>query len=92
MALFINSITKTIEIPSAYYKITNLSFLEDWSDENWKFYTAFVTVSSYTDETKEFYIEQNIYEIKWLTESWLTLSNLYDELKKLEQFNLSTNI
>lgn len=76
---------------TAFYKITSVNIVETWSDEQGKLYTAKVLVNSYTDNSKEFDIEQKDYEFKDIRENQFTLSDCYLWLKSLEEFNLAVD-
>lgn len=83
---------KGIELNNAYHKITSTSFTETWSDEKWKLYQGIVTVNSYTDETKDYDLEQKSYIFKELRETENTLERMYILLSKEEDFNWGENV
>jgi len=86
MAITKSKTYKGINIPEAYYKITSLTIIEDWTDEAWKLYKATANINSYTNNTKEYDIDQKTYVIKGLKENELTYKKIYSEVMKEEDF------
>jgi len=92
MALKKTRIFKGIELRNAYHKITSVNVTETWEDETWKLYTTSVQVNSYTDETKEYDLEQRSYYFKKLREQDNVLSTLYWKLKLEKDFEWSIDL
>ena len=93
MAFIKETTLKGILIPSAYYKITSTKTDEAWEDELGKIYTVTVFVNSYTNDTKEFDIEQRNYYLEWFREAELSLTNIYTRLiSEIPEFEWVINI
>jgi len=83
MAITKPTTLKGLEVPNAYHKITGVNIVS--TDVEW-IYNSWITVNSYTDETKEFEIKQYTYPFEWITEAQFTLSACYEGLKTLPEF------
>ncbi len=70
-----------------YAKIIEYKIIENWTDDNWKHYTANCNVKYYTGEAKEYEIEQLVYNVEWLRGNQLSLTSIYNWLKLLDSFN-----
>lgn len=85
MSLQLSTIYKGLSLENATYKIACLSYTEkeiiDWV----KVYNLILQVNSYTDTTKQYDIEQKTYIFESNLE-WLTLTNGYNLLKTLLEF------
>lgn len=88
MAIKQELIYKWFTITDAYYKIMPIKIDETWDDWEWnKLYKIDVTVSCYTDDTKEHHIDQCTYAFNNILWIEFNLDTFYTKLKTLDFFS-----
>jgi len=92
MSLQIETTFKGLNIPAAYSKITTVIITEETNNSEIKTYKTDITVNTYTDNTKEFDIEQRTYSFEWITEEQFTLPASYEALKTLPDFEWAIDV
>lgn len=74
---------------TGFYKIIWVNILETGKDLDWKLYSAICSINLYSTEDKLNVLQQDIIELKELREVDLLLSNYYNLIKLLPQFEWS---
>lgn len=92
MALQRTFTTLWMEITTAYSKIVEIFTSEEKTEAETKTYKIWVTVKTFTNDTKEYEVDNHTYYFEWLKETELNLPNLYELLKQEEWFINSQNV
>lgn len=69
-----------------YVKIPWIEYIESWVDKDWKLYDCKFLIDIFTNETKQYKVEQKHWNVKNLRIEQCNLEYLYSELKKQEDF------
>jgi hypothetical protein len=88
MALEMAIVYKGIPLPDAYYKITDVNYNDSGSrnEVGEKLYNVYYTVNSYTNPTKEYGMDQVVYNNLQAIEADISIADGYTYLKTLPFF------
>lgn len=75
-----------------FYKVIGVNIIETWTDAIGKLYSAICSVNLYSTEDKLNILESQIIEFKDIREDKFNLTNLYNWLKYLPEFEGSLDI
>lgn len=72
-----------------YYKVIWVDIIETWSDEEWKLYSAICSINLYPNQDKTDVLDSDIIEFKDIREDKFNLTDLYNAIKTLPEFENS---
>ena len=85
---------KGISVPSSYSKVTRIEifdYINNDGENPIKKYSAIISVSCYSDNTKEHKLSDNRHKIDW-DDSPISYSEAYDQLKLLDEFTACESV
>lgn len=91
MALQKATTFKSIDLATGYYKITSITSISDYDNEDVKNYNLTLNVSLSKEQGAET-LEQKSYTFSGLVESELTYAGVYRRLKAHEEFEEATDV